>query len=202
MEPIKIKHSDTSKLSSELTSGSLRGHFLIAMPGLADPKFSRSLTYICDHSDEGAMGVVVNQTLDIDLSEVYKQLKLPQLSNSRHQQVLAGGPVQVERGFVLHTAPGRWDGSMPVTDEICLTSSRDVLDDLSHDMGPEQFLVTLGYAGWGPGQLEEEIAENSWLTVKADSSILFNTPAEQRWAAAAKCLGIDMELMSASAGHS
>lgn len=185
----------------DLTQGSLRDHFLVAMPSLRDPIFTHTLTYICDHTPEGAMGIIVNHPLSLSLNEIFTQLQLPGNASIGGRPVLSGGPVQVERGFVLHPAGARFDSTLEVSPEICLTASRDIILSLANGEGPEDALVALGYAGWGAGQLEREIAENSWLTVPSDSHILFHTPCEQRWAAAAASLGIDLNLISPDAGH-
>ena len=185
----------------ELTSGSLRGHLLISMPGLTDPNFSRSLTYICEHDDNGAMGIIINHPLELSIRDVFDQLELPTNSSTGQQQVLAGGPVQVEQGFVLHPTGSQWEATSAISSQISLTASRDILVDMAADQGPENSLVALGYAGWGAGQLEAEIAHNDWLSVPADSKILFHTPCEMRWSAAAKQLGVDLNLMTAQAGH-
>jgi len=180
----------------------LRNHFLIAMPGLTDPLFSRSITYICDHSEHGAMGIVLNQPLGITLTDVFNQLALNSHSPSvGGKQVLAGGPVNTQRGFVLHRDQGSWDSTLHITSEICLTASRDIVAAIADESGPKSAQFALGYAGWGAGQLEDEVANNSWLTLEADSSIIFDIPIEHRWAAAAAQLGVDLNLISTIAGH-
>lgn len=181
--------------------GSLRDHFLIAMPGLTDPLFSRSVTYICDHSEQGAMGIVINQPLDLRLGDVFEQLSIDYHTNLGDSPVLAGGPVNVQRGFVLHRDQGKWESTLRITSEISLTASRDIVSAIAREEGPEFAQFALGYAGWSPGQLEEEIAANSWLVVPADTNIMFNTPVEERWAATAARLGVDMNLISSTAGH-
>ncbi|MDO3383175.1 YqgE/AlgH family protein [Gilvimarinus algae] len=183
--------------------GSLRNQFLIAMPGMSDPTFAHSVTYICEHSDDGAMGLIINLPMELSLGDIYEQLELATDHDSAHLPALAGGPVSVERGFVLHPAEdGRqWQSTLKVSPEIYLTASKDILEAMSRGEGPSHYLVALGYAGWDQGQLEQEIADNAWLTVAADQQILFHTPAEQRWAAAAKDLGIDLNLISNTAGH-
>jgi len=193
--------SDELPPISDEPSKCLRDHFLIAMPGLQDPLFSRSVTYICDHSDNGAMGIVLNQPLNITMTDVFSQLAIESSNDTGDKPVLAGGPVNTQRGFVLHRDQGSWDSTLRITSEICLTASRDIVTALAEDSGPKSAQFALGYAGWTPGQLEEEIANNSWLTIEADSAIIFDTPVEERWAAAAKQLGIDLNLISSSAGH-
>lgn len=184
-----------------MTEGSLRNHFLIAMPGLKDPIFSQSVTYICEHNDEGAMGVVINHPLEITLGDIFDQMSLEHDGEFRSTPVLAGGPVHIERGFVLHSSNSSWQSTLKITDEISLTGSRDIVSAMARKEGPEQVQFALGYAGWTPGQLEEELAANSWLTLPADSSIIFSTPIEQRWTAAARELGVDINLISSVSGH-
>ncbi|NIB39609.1 YqgE/AlgH family protein [Pseudomaricurvus alkylphenolicus] len=197
------KHSQHGNESGDSTQplGNLRNHFLIAMPSLNDSIFSHTITYLCDHSSDGAMGLVINQPLGIDMTEVYKQLNCEQISQDTPAPVLCGGPVQPERGFILHSPEQMWDSSLAVSDEVMLTASRDIIEAMARGEGPHKAQVTLGYAGWGPGQLESEIADNAWLTLPADSRIIFDTPIEQRWAAASQQLGVDMNLISGIAGH-
>lgn len=185
-----------------MSAVNLTGQLLIAMPKLADPNFHHTVTLICEHSDQGALGVVINRPLDLTLKEVCEHLKLDELVPDRvSQRVLLGGPVQTERGFVLHEPLGDWESTLTVDADIGLTSSLDVLRSIAAGNGPDRRLVALGYAGWGPGQLEQELVENSWLTVPHDKDILFRLPYEERWHAAAGKLGIDLNLLSAEAGH-
>lgn len=191
-----------TKTSLTNTSGdNLRNHFLVAMPGLSDPLFANSITYICDHSAEGAMGLVVNRTMDLHLSDVFEQMSLDYHEKHGRTPILAGGPVNTQRGFVLHPAGSVWQSTIQITPEIALTASRDIIAAIASGDGPENALFVLGYSGWSAGQLEREIKENSWLTVPADVDILFHTPLEQRWHAAAMRLGVDMNLMPTQAGH-
>jgi putative transcriptional regulator len=179
------------------------GHFLIAMPNLADPNFSRTVTYLCQHNHEGAIGIVVNRPApDLHIGELLRYLNIPPHDERVGQQpVYLGGPVQPERGFILH-APGQtWEASLPVDTQVTLTSSRDILEALANGTGPTQFLVALGYAGWRAGQLEAEMAENTWLSTPASPQLMYTTPPEQRWKAAAHLLGIDLGLLSSDAGH-
>jgi putative transcriptional regulator len=180
----------------------LSNHLLIAMPTLADPNFAQTVTLICEHSDRGALGLVLNRPMTMQLGEVLDQLSLtaddPAL---RTQAVLQGGPVQTDRGFVLHRPGGAWDSTLKVSPTIEVTTSRDVLAALAMGMGPGQVTVALGYAGWDSGQLEEEIKNNAWLSVPADDSIVFELPFEQRWSAAARLLGVDLARMSPMAGR-
>ncbi|HHH43022.1 MAG TPA: YqgE/AlgH family protein [Gammaproteobacteria bacterium] len=180
----------------------LTNQFLIAMPGLEDPNFFHSVTYICEHNDEGALGLVINRPLDMQLGEILQHIKVEQATpETRQIQVYLGGPVQQDRGFVLHEPLGEWDATLRVTDRIGITSSMDILEAIAAQQGPERLLVTLGYAGWGAGQLEQEMADNAWLSGPAHPDILFDTPDEERWKAAAASLGVDMDLLSGEAGH-
>jgi len=184
------------------SSDSLRDHFLLAMPSLSEGVFSQSITYICEHGESGAMGIVINQALDLSVAEIFEHLQIEPRGDFSAEPVMAGGPVQIDHGFVLHRGcETSWEASLRVTDEITLTTSRDILRAIAAGSGPREHLIALGYAGWSAGQLEQELAENSWLTLPADSDIIFNTPAEQRVSAAAAQLGIDMNLISGEAGH-
>jgi putative transcriptional regulator len=183
-------------------STSLTNHFLIAMPGLQDPNFSRTVTYVCEHTEQGAMGIVINRPMDIRLGEVLDQLDI----KSDDQRVLddlvyLGGPVQPDRGFVLHSGGEGFDSTLSITPEISVTTSRDVLEAIADGKGPDRKLVALGYAGWGGGQLEEEMSANSWLSGPADEEIIFSLAADARWQAAAHLLGVDLNLLSGEAGH-
>ncbi|WP_028885026.1 YqgE/AlgH family protein [Teredinibacter turnerae] len=186
---------------SQDTPESLRDHFLVAMPGLSDPIFSRSVTYVCDHSEQGAMGIVINQPLDLKLGDIFEQLAIEHTPQPVNRPVLAGGPVNMQRGFVLHRDTGNWESTLHITAEICLTASRDIVSAMAMDEGPKSAIFALGYAGWSPGQLEGELANNSWLVVPAETGIIFDTPVEERWNATAKLLGIDLNLISSEAGH-
>jgi len=185
-----------------LSPVNLTNHFLIAMPGMVDPNFSRSLTYICEHNDKGALGLVVNRPSDMTLSSLFKSLDLP-LSGRRlgRTAVLNGGPVQPDRGFVLHQPVGGWKSTLAVDERVGLTTSLDILEALGKGLGPEKLLVTLGYSGWAAGQLENEILQNAWLTVEAKDQILFDMPADQRLPAAMALLGVDYLRLSEVAGH-
>ena len=181
---------------------SLANQFLIAMPGLSDPNFSQTVTYLFKHDTDGAMGIVINRPMKMPLGEVFEQLKLPCENPAMMKRtVLQGGPVQPEQGFVIHPAGGNWEYSVPVSDGIQITTSRDILASMASGAGPDSALVALGYAGWGAGQLEAEITHNSWLTVPVDRRVLFEMPYEERWRAAANLLGIDLSKMSPDAGH-
>lgn len=194
------KHTDTP--SAELTAGSLKGQFLVSMPSLRDPHFNHSITLICDHSEEGAMGLVLNHPLsDITLGDIFEQMGLDAVPETAQQAIYAGGPVQRERGFVVHPAAQRWESTIDVSPEVALTASRDILESMAAGQGPHNAIVALGYAGWEAGQLEDEIASNAWITLAGDSELLFDTPAHLRWSAAAKLLGFDLNLISSHAGH-
>ena len=174
----------------------------MATPVIGSGFFNRSLTYLCHHDEEGAMGIVVNHRLDVRLSDMLTHLDI-EISSAcpDDASILAGGPVATDHGFVLHRGEPHWEGSQPVTDELSLTGSRDILCAIAAGEGPKDYLVALGYAGWSAGQLEAEMAENSWLTVQADLDILFRSAAEDRLTAAGRQLGIDIDLLSAEAGH-
>jgi len=180
----------------------LTHHFLIAMPSMTDPNFARSLTYICEHNEQGALGVVVNRPIDMTLRALFEQIEIPLLDDERGQMpVYFGGPVQVDRGFVLHRPAGEWQSTLAIRGDIGLTTSRDILQAVGEGRGPGQLLVSLGYAGWAPGQLEQELTQNSWLTVGADLDLVFSLPAEQRLPAAMQLLGIDLTRLSDEVGH-
>lgn len=180
----------------------LTDHFLIAMPAMDDPNFHRSVTLICQHDANGAMGIVINRLADYTLGELLEQLDLhsgnPVLSESA---ILAGGPVQPDRGFVLHDDGREWSSTLRVRPGLAVTTSRDILAAMAKGEGPEHVLVALGYAGWTAGQLEFELAQNSWLTAPADQAILFETPLDERWHAAARALGVDLSCLADYAGH-
>lgn len=180
----------------------LTHHFLIAMPSLADPNFHRTVTYLCAHSDEGAMGLVINRPTDLTLGDVLGHMSIEaQASDLTEVPILHGGPVCPERGFVLHQLAGDWEATLRVGDDIAVATSRDILSAVAEGRGPSQALVALGYAGWGAGQLEREVLDNAWLSGPADSTILFDTPYQDRWSGAAKLLGVDPERLSTQAGH-
>lgn len=180
----------------------LTNHFLIAMPAMTDPFFAKSLTYICEHNDEGAMGIVINRPISLTLSELFAQINMP-LKQAELEDVLVhfGGPVQTDRGFVLHEAGGNWQSTLCVNQNVNLTTSKDILQAVGEGNGPKHILVTLGYAGWSQGQLEQELADNAWLSVPADEHILFDLPADEKLPAAMRLLGIDFASLSEEAGH-
>jgi putative transcriptional regulator len=185
---------------------SLANHFLIAMPAMADPNFSRTLTYICEHNPEGAIGIVVNRPLEMSLADLFERVNIDLEAGEPAERfsrlpVYFGGPVQTDRGFVLHRPAGDWQSSLAVNSEIALTSSRDILQAMGSAGSPSEVLVSLGYAGWTAGQLEWELAQNAWLTVEADPAIIFAQPTEERLAAAMQLLGVDFANLSDVAGH-
>lgn len=180
----------------------LANQLLIAMPGMQDPNFSSTVTLICEHNEDGALGIIINRPLSLTLGGLFEQLDLTEAdTNAAGQPVLMGGPVGPERGFVLHDGGSGYEHSVAVSSEIRLTLSRDIIDAMAAGRGPARSLVALGYAGWEAGQLEREMLANSWLTVEATPAIVFDLPFDERWAAAAGTLGIDILRMSADAGH-
>lgn len=188
-------------LANTLAS-TLENHVLIALPALADPNFSRSVTLICQHDAEGAMGVVVNRASEYTLGEVFRQMGIESDDTGLcARPVIAGGPVHPERGFVLHDGDHGWDSSLAIADGLFVTTSRDVLEALARGEGPASATVALGCAGWGAGQLEHELVENSWLTAPADPELLFALPLESRWQAAAGRIGVDMARVADYSGH-
>lgn len=169
---------------------------------MVDPNFAKSLTYICEHNDQGALGVVVNRPIDMTLGALFSQIELDLSSSDLGKEpVYFGGPVQTDRGFVLHTPVGDWQSTLAVNGELGLTTSKDILAAVAKGQGPAQILVSLGYAGWAPGQLEDEIKQNAWLTVAANSNVIFELAPEQRLEAAMGLLGISSAMLSDEAGH-
>jgi len=183
-------------------TSNLTNHFLIAMPALVDPNFARTVTLIAEHNDQGALGVIVNRPLDMNLAALFDRIDLPMEDQEMAGlPVYFGGPVQTDRGFVLHRPAGEWHSSLSISEDLALTSSKDILQSVGSAGEPRDVLVSLGYAGWSPGQLEQELAQNAWLTVPADISIIFSTPPEERFAAAMQLLGVDYASLSEDAGH-
>jgi putative transcriptional regulator len=181
---------------------SLQDHFLIAMPAMEDPNFNATVTYLCKHDAEGALGVIINRPSETTLGDVLAQLSLTPTESSRSRQpVLRGGPVEPERGFVLHRSATKYDATLDPGGEIKVTLSTDILTAVARGEGPEPMVVALGYAGWDGGQLEAELLANAWLTVAADPAVIFDTPFEQRWAAAVGLLGVDIHQITSYAGH-
>jgi putative transcriptional regulator len=185
-----------------MSSINLTNHFLIAMPNMVDPFFARTLTYLCEHNDQGALGLVVNRPIDLTLQALFERLSLALKQREiGDAPVYYGGPVQTDRGFVLHAPPGDWQSTLRVREAIGLTTSKDILEAVGRGEGPHRMMVTLGYAGWSPGQLEHELSQNAWLTVEARDAIIFDLPAEERLAAAMELLGLDFARLSDEAGH-
>ena len=180
----------------------LTNHLLIALPALSDPTFSRSVALICQHDESGAMGVLVNRPSEYTLGEVLSQMGIDTDDEPlREQLVLSGGPVHPERGFVIHDDARDWDSSLEVGEGVFLTTSRDILEAMAAGNGPRNALVVLGCAGWGAGQLESELGENSWLTVPSDANVLFATALEDRWQSAAGRIGVDLFRLTDYSGH-
>ncbi|MEN9893310.1 MAG: hypothetical protein RLY78_3605 [Pseudomonadota bacterium] len=190
----------------------LTNQFLIAMPGMADDTFAGSVVYLCEHNEQGALGLVINKPTDITLEQLFEKIEVPlDVPALAVQPVFFGGPVQTERGFVLHESLTEADGASPhprpysstlsVPGGLVMTTSKDVLEALARGEGPARVLVTLGYSGWGAGQLEEEIGRNGWLTVDAAPEVIFDTPVDRRYDRALGLLGIDPRMLSAEAGH-
>ena len=180
----------------------LTHHFLIAMPAMQDPNFAGTLTYIAEHNEQGALGIIVNRPTDLTLSQLFERVEMPlRVPDIGNQPVYFGGPVQTDRGFVLHSPAGEWHSTLHINDEFALTSSRDILQSIAGGEEPHNLLITLGYAGWSAGQLEQELADNAWLTVAADAEILFHLPPEERLVAAMQKLGVNLTNLSDVAGH-
>ncbi|MEM7612886.1 MAG: YqgE/AlgH family protein [Pseudomonadota bacterium] len=187
---------------------SLAGQLLIAMPALNDPNFENTVTLICEHNESGAMGLTINRPMDLTHSDVFEQIaeydEIPTTErNARkgREPVLKGGPVALERGFVLHREKGNWDATLDIADDVYVTMSRDVLQSMLTDEGPRSATMALGYAGWEAEQLEAEILANAWLTTPATAHIVFDTPYEARWDKATEAIGVKREQLSGPAGH-
>jgi len=178
----------------------LKHHFLLAMPGLVGDAFANTITYVCEHNEDGALGFTINRPLALTVHELLDQLGIV-VRAPLEQPVLEGGPVKQERGFILHSDEKQYETSLPLGHGLMLSTARATLESIGAGTGPERYLVALGYAGWGAGQLERELTENAWLTCPARTDILFEVPFEQRVDEAAKSLGIDFRLMSSHAGH-
>jgi putative transcriptional regulator len=184
----------------------LANHFLIAMPSMQDPMFGGSVVYLCEHNERGAMGVIVNKPTEMNIETLLDRIDIkmdstPELCQETRKLVMFGGPVQDDRGFVLHVPGGQYTSTLKICDDVAFTTSRDILEAVAQGRGPRNIMVSVGYAGWGAGQLEEEILKNGWLTVPANTSILFDLPIEQRFNAAIKLLGVDPLMLSGDAGH-
>ena len=188
--------------ASKKSISSLKNYFLLAMPGLNDPNFAHSVVYICEHNAEGAMGLIINQQLDIPVKAIFDQLELSYLDECGNSLIFDGGPVQRDRGFILHpSVEQQWESTVAIGDDISLTASKDILTDIALGNGPENALITLGYSSWEAGQLEQELTQNSWLTIPADSAIIFHTDCAKRAGAAASTIGLDLAMLSHDAGH-
>jgi len=201
-KPDVSPHGDVMS-KSELN---LANHFLIAMPSTQDPMFGGSVVYLCEHNEHGAMGVIINKPTEMNIETLLDRIDIKvdltrQIRQETKKLVMFGGPVQDDRGFVLHAPGASFTSTMEICDSIAFTTSRDILDAVAQGRGPHQLLVSVGYAGWGPGQLEEEMMKNGWLTVQAEPGIVFDLPIEQRFDAAIKLLGFDPMKLSGQAGH-
>ncbi|WP_353215786.1 YqgE/AlgH family protein [Salinisphaera hydrothermalis] len=177
-----------------------KNQFLLAMPGRVEGEFADSVTFVAEHNADGAMGLVINKPSDLAVADMLSQLDI-EAHVARDMPVYWGGPIQTERGFVLHRDEGDWESSLHIDGGLAITTSRDILEAIGNGFGPSAFLITLGYAGWGDGQLEQEMLANSWLSTPADQSIIFESPVERRWADAAGLLGVSAHQLSGLAGH-
>ena len=188
--------------NAAMSNFNLTHHFLIAMPAMQEGFFAGTLTYICEHNENGALGIVVNRPITLTLGEMFDQINIPlHQPKLEKMPVYFGGPVQTERGFVLHDTPGNWQSTLRINDKLALTTSKDILEAMGEGRGPRNVIVTLGYAGWDQGQLEHEMTENTWLTVPASEHILFDLPPEERLPAAMALLGVDYASLVENAGH-
>lgn len=201
-ETIELK-----ELKAHMTAPALNlaNHFLIAMPSMHDPIFGGTVVYVCEHNENGVLGVVINKPTDMTMEVLFDRIDLEVSSAAeRHlesEPIMFGGPVQDDRGFVLHTPGAHYSSSLTVTNDVAFTTSIDVLEAVARGQGPERMMVSIGYAGWSPGQLEDELARNGWLTVAADPRIVFEVPIEERYQAAIKLLGFDPLMLNSEAGH-
>ena len=209
--PGLLQEDPLAPLSATATEGdspvpqlNLANHFLIAMPSMQDPVFGGTVVYVCEHNENGVLGVVINKPTDMTMQVLFERIDLKlegDQDSAVDRPVMFGGPVQDDRGFVLHTPGQRYSSSLTVTSEVAFTTSIDVLEAVASGDGPPRMLVSIGYSGWSPGQLEDEIGRNGWLTVGADPEILFGVPIEQRYTAAIRLLGIDPLMLASEAGH-
>lgn len=199
--------SELKELVAPMTAPALNlaNHFLIAMPSMQDPIFGGTVVYVCEHNENGVLGVVINKPTDMTMEVLFERIDLEVSSAAeRHlesEPIMFGGPVQDDRGFVLHTPGAHYSSSLTVTNDVAFTTSIDVLEAVARGHGPERMMVSIGYAGWSPGQLEDELARNGWLTVAADPRIVFDVPIEDRYNAAMKLLGFDPLMLNSEAGH-
>ena len=181
----------------------LNNQFLIAMPALMDKDFFHTVTYLCQHNDDGALGIIINRPTNMKLGDIFEQMGITDASDkSSATPIHLGGPVQMERGFIIHnTGVDAWDSSIAISTTVSLTSSRDILEAIAKDEGPENYLIALGYAGWDAGKLEKEMRDNAWLNTPYEESILYQTPPSKRWTTAANLMGVDINLLTTMAGH-
>ncbi|MBK1696067.1 YqgE/AlgH family protein [Rhodovibrio salinarum] len=194
--------SKTSANNVESSENSLAGHLLVAMPNMSDPRFERAVIYVCAHGEDGAMGLMINKLVDqITFPEMLEQLGIDNADVSDQIRVHFGGPVETGRGFVLHSTDYRQDSSMEVDSQIALTATVDILRDMAGGQGPRRSLLALGYAGWGPGQLDQEIQANGWLHVDPDEQLIFDTDLEDKWQRAIGKLGFDPFSLTGHFGH-
>jgi putative transcriptional regulator len=206
VSPREAPHFSADSGTGAVPEFNLADHFLIAMPSMLDPVFGGTVVYLCEHNANGALGVIINKATDMTMEVLFERIDLKleigpgQLPYGK-SSVMFGGPVQVERGFVLHAPHGGFSSMMKVTDDIAMTTSKDVLEAVAVGNGPRRLMVSLGCSGWSAGQLEEEITRNGWLTVRADPAIIFDLPIEERFTAAMKLLGIDPTMLAGDAGH-
>lgn len=183
-------------------ASSLTNHFLIALPTLQDPNFSRTVTYICEHTSEGTMGLIINRPSTLRLTDILHHMAIEETTDTPvDMRIFIGGPVQEDRGFLLHSPAKRWDSTLLIGDDLAVTTSQDLVKAIARNEGPEKVFFALGYAGWGPGQLEQELQQDAWLFGPASKDIIFHTPIEERWEAAATLAGVDVNLISNVGGH-
>ncbi|TWI64212.1 putative transcriptional regulator [Pseudoduganella lurida] len=206
--PGLLQESPLHKLEPEDASTTpalnLANHFLIAMPSMQDPVFGGTVVYVCEHNENGVLGVVINKPTDMTMDTLFERIDIEVTAGREgmtDKAIMFGGPVQDDRGFVLHTPGARYSSSLTVTDDVAFTTSIDVLEAVARGAGPQRMLVSIGYSGWSPGQIEDEISRNGWLTVHADPDVLFDLPVEERYLAAMKLLGIDPLMLTSEAGH-
>ena len=193
---------DTDQPDAITSGDDLTGHFLIAMPSLNDGFFNHAVTYICEHDETGSFGIIINQQTGITIKQIASEMNIKTENHyNKDQSVFIGGPVDQGRGFILHRPTGEWQSSLKVKNDVTLTTSKDILQAIVNNKGPEDCIVALGYAGWAAGQLDNEMAANIWLNCPADEQIIFYTPTEERWKAAANLIGVDISLLSSDTGH-
>ncbi len=183
-------------------NSSLSNQLLIAMPGMKDPNFKSTVTLICEHTNEGALSIIINRPLKLKLSNLFNQISVKEINpHSANSPILSGGPIGTERGFVLHNDSHSYENTLAVSEDINLTLSRDIIESIAKGSGPQQSLIAIGYAGWDSGQLEEEMLSNFWLNVQSTPELIFSTPFEDRWYSAARLIGIDLANISPEVGH-